>query len=387
MPRSRRPPCETTLHNKARMSPNLFSPTGPVFGPSFHGREAAIAAVTTRMESGHSVVILGQRRIGKTSLLRALCEFRQPQLAGAHILHDGFLGSGGKVELLARHIASQLEAKGLGLPRKHKDNIAALNDWGRRLAARGERLIIYLNDIDDILYASQVGADDIERLLRGLIEAGHTVVCATSYLPLDRRDNAHERAQLSNVLYPCTLAAWTENEARSFLAERSLACGSQLSSDEISLILSLSGRVPFYLQRVGWNLYANTSFADSTGTQRLDMIVAAIDEHYKSLEPLIQSALDHLPSSSARCLVRAAKGGVVEESADARFLIGRGLLDVGDNPFGSQGSMVRELLKEMVDLVEDGRVEPTSSRRWLGRLAESTIQTMIDAAVRTYLGS
>jgi hypothetical protein len=117
------------------------------------------------------------------------------------------------------------------------------------------------------------------------------------------------------------------------------------------------------------------------------MIVSAIDEHYRSIELFMQSALDHLPPSSARCLVKAARKGNVEDSAESRFLIGRGLLDAGEDPFRSQGSMIRELLKEMVDLVETGRVELGSTRQWLGRLAEGTVRTIIDTAIRTHMGT
>lgn len=85
--------------------------------------------------------------------------------------------------------------------------------------------------------------------------------------------------------------------------------------------------------------------------------------------------------------MRAARQGDVEDSADSRFLIGRGLLDVGENPFRSQGSMIRELLKEMVDLSEIGRGEPRSGVQWLGQLAEGTIRTVIDTAIRTHMGT
>lgn len=369
------------------MARNLFKPTGPVTGEDFSGREDAIANVAARMESGQSVVILGQRRIGKTSLLKHLCSFRQPVIAGVHVMHDGFLGRGGTVRQLAKSLSDQLAEKGLGSPNRHKDEITALNDWAEFLSSRGKCLAVYLNDIDDILYAAEAGADDIERLLRGLVEAGHTVLCATSYMPLERRDNALERAPLSNVLYPCILSAFAEGEASRFLVNKSRACGDELSPDEIALVLSLAGLVPFYLQRVGWNLFANSLFVGSQGRQRLEMIVSAIDEHYRSVESLIEGALDHLPPTSARCLVKAAKDGVVDDSADSRFLIARGLLDAGEHPFRSQGSMIRELLKQMTDLVGTGRVEPGSRRQWLGRLAEGTVRTVIDAAIRTQMGT
>lgn len=40
------------------MAANLFKPTGPIAGEDFCARDAAIKAVTPRMESGQSVVIL-----------------------------------------------------------------------------------------------------------------------------------------------------------------------------------------------------------------------------------------------------------------------------------------------------------------------------------------
>lgn len=368
------------------MPTNLFKPTGPVAGQDFYGREAAIADVKARIESGQSVLILGQRRIGKTSVLKHLYGHRQPEILGAHILHDGFLGMGATVELLARSLTEQLSEKGLASPKRHRSHIVTLTAWAEHLGSRGERLAVYLNDIDDMLYAAEARADDIERMLRSLIEAGHTVICATSYVPLERRDSAQERAPLSNVLYPIVLAAFSEIEARRFLAERSSACGDELLPEEIGLVLSLAGLVPFFLQRVGWNLFANTCFVGSQKGQRLNMIISAIDEHYRSLELFVQTALDHLPPSSARCFVKAAKDGFVEDSADSRFLIARGLLDAGEDPFRSQGTMIRELVKEMVDLVETGRVEPGSRRQWLGRLAEGTIRTVIDTAIRTHMG-
>ena len=155
------------------------------------------------------------------------------------------------------------------------------------MSIRGEHLAIYINDIDDLLYGAEGGGDDIERLFRGLIETGHTVICATSYFPLEGRNSAHERAPLSNVLYPCTLSAFSEDEASSFLADKSEACGDELLPEEIALILSLAGLVPFYLQRVGWNLFANPSFVRSKSGQRLAIIISAIDEHYRSLESII----------------------------------------------------------------------------------------------------
>jgi hypothetical protein len=49
--------------------------------------------------------------------------------------------------------------------------------------------------------------------------------------------------------------------------------------------------------------------------------------------------------------------------------------------------MIRELLKEMVDLSEIGRGEPRSGVQWLGQLAEGTIRTVIDTAIRTHMGT
>jgi ABC-type multidrug transport system ATPase subunit len=93
------------------MALNLFNPTGPVAGEEFYGRKAAIAAVTGRLESGQSVLILGQRRIGKTSLLQHLFGFRKPAAPDAHIMHDGFLGRDSTVELLAKSLVRQLKKR------------------------------------------------------------------------------------------------------------------------------------------------------------------------------------------------------------------------------------------------------------------------------------
>jgi hypothetical protein len=355
---------------------NAFHPTGPVFGPSFFGREELLGTLTSRIGSGQSIILLGERRIGKTSVLMHICRHRTPRGDGHHVLHDGPFSRPRTLEDVKDLLSRQLAHAGV------KPRGQELSVWFDSLASRGHKLYLYLNDLDDLLGYS--GSAAFAAFLRGTIEAGHVVVCATSYVPPQIREVRADAAPLSNVLYPITVAAFSEAEATTFLTLRSSESGDELTSQEIGLILDLVGCVPFYLQRVGWNLFTTHSILRQRGGRRLELIVAAIDEHFRALEPILQQALRLMPPEPYNTLVGAAKSGKVGDSPEATFLIQRGLLDPGSNPFRSLGSLNRAFLKECPGGTASAHAggEPG----WLGRLAEGAVQSLVDAAIKAQFG-
>lgn len=250
--------------NKNLYRSNTFRPTGPVSGSGFFGRGSELDSLSKRLSSEQSVLILGERRIGKTSLL--LQAYRHLNAIGdnaSRVWHEGHAGIRESTSRVAESLLKELIERTRVQPwsvRPSRDPIRALKAELKRLADNGVRTILFMNDLDDLLRSAAEEAEQIERLFRSIIDNGHGLACATSFKNLWHSGDPSAKAPLFNVFHPVTLRGFTHEEALQFLSTVSEFSGDRLENPECHLIVDLAGLIPFHLQHVGWNLFAQNGF-------------------------------------------------------------------------------------------------------------------------------
>jgi hypothetical protein len=169
----------------------------PAESPLFVGREADLATLAERLASGASVVLTGEHRMGKTSLLQQLPAFLGPRYRG--VLVDGQrLAVGGNLMALCHELACALhEAVELEPPPfaafQERPDAALLRQTlpAVKAAAGGRQLVLLLDEFEEL--ERRVQDQQIDRAVLGLLrfvmqhEPGVTLLLAGSTPPEELR--------------------------------------------------------------------------------------------------------------------------------------------------------------------------------------------------------
>jgi len=355
-----------------------------VHGESFFGRTHEIADLTTRLRHDQSVLILGERRIGKTSLLthsREHLDLFAPETPIIDIATFACRSASQLADAIIRSLKLQHPVRASA----RRDSIDLCVDLLASLKRRGKRVVIFLNDLDDALYHYQENVEEghvLRNFCRSIIDAGHCLACATSFRELDQLDAASHQAPLFNVFHCLTLRGFAPEEALFFFSQASAQSGDQLQENECVFFADLLGVIPFHLQVAGFNLFSQEGFVGSTGSQRLSFLTNAVDLSIRELHEHWCHKLDHISIDQRRSLFATARTGKVELSADTTYLTTRGILDIGDNPFQSMGGAFREF---MAGFSEEHAGKAGFWTNLMQGVINTATKTAIETAVKGYL--
>ena len=190
---------------------NPFRPlTGRVDDPAlFFGRRREIDRVFETLNGGSSVALIGERELGKSSMLWAICQQAAARLQPSRR----------PVELTLQNLFTEDDfynelCEQIGIP----------DCRGRTLdrALRQHRLLLVLDEVERISGFTR----QVREQLRGLAEGGQApvrLVLAAS-TSLDRLfPDSYQEGQVSPLIGICTeerLQAWDEDTIRAFIADR-----------------------------------------------------------------------------------------------------------------------------------------------------------------------
>lgn len=240
--------------------PSLVNPYfygGPIKEScDFFGREEALQTIFERLNKAGSTSVIGQRRSGKTSLLRYLmteaahnaCAFDAQNFVFVYMdPRSGLRGSEDFYRRLTETLAKQVPAvvpdAGGELDEEQVQSVL------EKLAPR--RLVLVLDEFQEITSVGNFPRDFFS-FLHGLSQV-HEVCFITA-----TTDNLYAccppemvSSPFPSIFAAVYLGSWTESEFAHFLAETSKRSGAPMLRHK-SEILNLAGRFPFYVQMACW---------------------------------------------------------------------------------------------------------------------------------------
>ena len=298
---------------------NIAGP--PVEGDNFFGREAAVAGLWRDLQH-HDILLLGPRRIGKTSAARAT--MKVAQAAGWRALEVNVascLDERAFVDKLTREVADEARSRSGKLFDAVKSGVSALlnrvkgirlpgdagvdlgapttEDWTlvasdtlRLLAHGGARWLIYIDELPILLLAlirndSTSGVQRVRRFLdwfrndvRALTECKEVRWLVTGSVGLDTLVQRHRMADTVNTLKHEGLRPFDHQTAREMLRRLAKRYDVVLTeADGQRIVDEIHWPQPYYLQRTFNNLLELIGAKGGLATPHVDAALARlIDE-------------------------------------------------------------------------------------------------------------
>ncbi|MEK7676491.1 MAG: AAA family ATPase [Verrucomicrobiota bacterium] len=229
---------------------NPFIVGGPIVNPSdFWGREREIKFAFTRLRGMQSVSVVGERRIGKTSLLHYLAHTVQERLGLAYrpafldLLHPSLRSVSGVVAEIQRQ---------LGL-NDHAATLGGFCDRMAQLHADNVRPLILIDEMEVFIRLPAEFSRDFFEALRAVASIGQVALVTASRMSLQ---TMHAQGSLvsplHNIMGKRELGLFTEAEAGEFVtAPRP---GLKFTRQQVGEILARGQRQPLRLQILCWHV-------------------------------------------------------------------------------------------------------------------------------------
>lgn len=231
-------------HSRSDGWRNPFITGRPITDPvDFFGRERETNFALAKLRTRQSVSIVGERRIGKTSLLHFILHRAKEEL-----------GPQARLDLLDLMAATARTPAALLAQIQHKlgvpDAATTLTGLAERLAAltqAGGHPVLAFDEMEMVIRFPAEFARDFFETLRAAAQAGHLTLLTASRISLQEM---HEQGALVSPLYNIMgrlpLGPFTEAEAQEFVSmPRS---GVRFSEEQVAEILRRGGQNPLRLQ-------------------------------------------------------------------------------------------------------------------------------------------
>jgi hypothetical protein len=268
------------------MSENPFVFGNPVSGKHFSNREKEIKRITTRLKTMQSTSIVGERRMGKTSLLHYLSDQSEMEKRGFDrgeyiFLYFSFEGLTKMTQeqfwrrILRLLIRAYADSKLSDQMRKiwQGEEIDPFDIEDSFFAVKKQRLktVLLLDEFDTVTQNENL-EPDFFGLLRSLIISRDTELALVT-------TSGQEIAEMSpkdtlgspffNIFETVFLKPFDVNDALQLIDTALVTSGVFFEQTEIEFLTELSGRHPFFLQMGCYYLYDAYTIESLTGKARL----------------------------------------------------------------------------------------------------------------------
>lgn len=291
--------------------------------PVFVGRGRELIDLTSLVaDNGQSCIIVGEPRIGKTTLLRHLQTSEalgaEPQFilsyASAHALGANVEELRLWTELLQPLLATPHAAATRACLQRPFDR-AAVARLLAGIEAQGQRLVVLLDELDHLVEDRAAGGRDLFAGLRALLTAspGALVIVATSrrtYGELGQICIGHGGSPYFNTFRDLPLGAFSGAETEELLTQY----GAGLTADDRAFIHALSGGYPF-LVRFAADFLVRAEGSEPARRRAAGLTVhreasATLDDIWRRWPPLTRQvfagvAVEHLGALGACCGIGA----------------------------------------------------------------------------------
>lgn len=306
---------------------------------AFFGRRKLVRKIMERLESPkpQSVSLVGERRIGKSSLLKYLTFSEVRTVLGSSrettwVVMVDFqqargLGVPGILGLLFRELRRQC-----GFQIEGREDLEALDRLGAAVLEANGRLIFLLDEFEGVTRNPGVGPD-FYAALRSL--AGNypvAFVCASGRRLKDlcqTREIAD--SPFFNIFTEVPISLFDEEEASHLVSGPSATGGIPLEPLQ-GVILQQGGLFPFFLQMACSAWWEYLEGVRGTAEDFLDKPVPkeVEDQFFSEAGPHFDFILETLPPPELKVLKEAAEGRPTEGGGLARELVRKGYLYSGE---------------------------------------------------------
>jgi len=223
---------------------------------AFIGRDLDFQAIFTRLKTLSCVSVVGERRIGKSSLLYQAA-LRAPKLLGTNcraVYLDLLSAKHHTLDGLLRAIVhgvtgEEVTLMGWTAPEK----LAAFEDAVRRVRSKGAMPVAFLDEFEAIANHKEEFGDSLLESWRSLGNDGQIAFVTASAQPLDRiTQESGFTSAFYNIFAQARLGEFSDRDARSF-ALHALRAG-RLDPPDETFLLRIGGRHPLKLQVAAWHL-------------------------------------------------------------------------------------------------------------------------------------
>ncbi|MBI1761485.1 MAG: AAA-like domain-containing protein [Acidobacteria bacterium] len=206
-------------------TPNPFTNRGPVTNPEdFFGRKDELTTLLTRLQSLQCVSIVGERRIGKSSLLYQLTQIGAEELDDRRYrfvycsLQDAHYQSlPGFCATVLRKLGMEVDA--ISPNQSAADNLIAFTDLLEAASTRDERLVICLDEFEETFKRPAEFGNGFFEHLRSQLELGKFVFVTASREPLQKlKLDGKLTSPFDNIFTKVELGELTDEEAAEFIA-------------------------------------------------------------------------------------------------------------------------------------------------------------------------
>jgi len=255
------------------MNTNPFTYGNPIRDPArFHGRSEELRQIVNRLRSSarESTSIVGERRVGKTSLLKHLAN---PQVAqGLGIDPAGFclvyIDFQGLTDITpqrfwervlrktAREACDQpLQEEIKALLEMDTYDLFDLEDLFEIVSETGLTLVLLMDEFEYVTQNTNFQADFFGGLRALAIHQNLVLVTATRRELVDLCHSEQIKGSpFFNIFASVVLRPFQPQEAAELVEAYAHGADLALSSEDKDLILTLGGRYPFFVQMAGYHL-------------------------------------------------------------------------------------------------------------------------------------
>jgi hypothetical protein len=231
---------------------NPFHWRGTVTDPeSFIGRDRQLNTIMTRLRQLGCVSVVGERRIGKSSLAYQACR-QAPKQVGPDckaVYVDMLSAKHHTLEGLLSAILT-----GLGADKSGVAGLAAFEEAIRGVRKRGSRPVAFLDEFEALGSRVEQFGDSLLESWRSLGNDGQMAFVATSAHPMDEiTRQSGLTSSFYNIFAEMRLEEFTEQEAAAF-AQRAMRVGRLEVGDDV-FIRRVGGQHPLRLQIAAWHVF------------------------------------------------------------------------------------------------------------------------------------
>jgi len=339
------------IHNPYRNRTALRSADG------FFGRTKELADTYSRLVDGMSVALVGERRMGKSSVLNALkfpdfrSQFGIPENWRFTYLDAQSIGHCTEEELI-NHLLSRMKQNCDQLNWQAADRDALRRAF--EVFVQNKLRSVVLLDEFDVLTSNENIRPDFFGVLRSLsAEFQVPFVVAFRESNLDKLISAEDvGSAFLNVFGSVFIGPFQPDDARQLVLTPASRLGIQFSDAELERILAIAGYFPFFIQIACFHLFNARQRGANTDCESLE-------------EPFIVEASPHFRYLTS-CLTQrersALKAFMKDTAADARGLeqlVMKGILIRSEDELRLFSTVFKDSVEEQLEAVPESRTYGT----------------------------
>lgn len=208
----------------------------------FYGRDVELQHIMQRLRTMQSVSVVGERRIGKSSLLYQIALQTHQLGADITVIYTDLPDVKDEKDFY-QHLCGELQVDG--------DTFRDLKQ-----ALEGKKVVMCLDEFERVIGQPSFPLSFFNGL-RGLAQYGNlALVLATRHSLADLcLGKEVATSNFWTIFYRLNLGLFTEEDAIAFIRNRFKAAGVNVTNGEVLRLIQLSGRFPFFLEIACSHLY------------------------------------------------------------------------------------------------------------------------------------